>query len=84
MNWLKKLICGRELAALKSEIKQLKKDRERAFYRGRAETSPNFQPKFYLYFFSSICFYDSADISATRSSGTPWALACGVSFLWRA
>ena len=32
MNWLKKLICGRELAALKSEIKQLKKDRERAFY----------------------------------------------------
>ena len=32
MNWLKKLICGRELAVLKSEIKQLKKDRERAFY----------------------------------------------------
>ena len=32
MNWLKKLICGRELAALKSEIKQLKRDRERAFY----------------------------------------------------
>lgn len=32
MNWLKTLICGRELAALKSEIKQLKKDRERAFY----------------------------------------------------
>ena len=32
MNWLKRLICGRELAALKSEIKQLKKDRERAFY----------------------------------------------------
>lgn len=26
MNWLKKLICGRELAALKSEIKQLKKE----------------------------------------------------------
>ena len=32
MNWLKNLICGRELATLKSEIKQLKKDRERAFY----------------------------------------------------
>lgn len=32
MNWLKKLICRRELVALKSEIKQLKKDRERAFY----------------------------------------------------
>ena len=32
MNWLKKLICGRELATLNSEIKQLKKDRERAFY----------------------------------------------------
>ena len=30
MNWLKKLICGRELDALKAEIKQLKKDRERA------------------------------------------------------
>ncbi len=32
MNWLKRLICGRELAALKSEIKRLQKDRERAFY----------------------------------------------------
>ena len=42
--------------------------------RGGAETSPNFQPKFYLYFFVLACFYDSADISATRSSGTPWAL----------
>lgn len=33
--------------------------------RGGAETSPNFQPEFYLYFFALMCFYDSADISAT-------------------
>lgn len=29
------------------------------------ETSPNFRPKFHLYFFVLACFYDSADISAT-------------------
>ena len=32
MNWLKKLVCGRELAALKVECKRLGKALERAFY----------------------------------------------------
>ncbi len=32
MNWLKKRLCGRELAALKVECNRLGKALERAFY----------------------------------------------------
>lgn len=32
LRWLKNKLCGAELAALKSEINRLRKDRERAFY----------------------------------------------------